>query len=186
MKSVLFTLLLLLFGISSAQAQRQEQQPYYGLFRWGVMLNALQNPYATDNMHSGVDLEIHVPKVPLFFGLGGSYYYFRDADRRMLREGEVRDWANVGGGSLFVGVKPWEAEHHCIGLSGGYALAFDVHLSGQADKVYSDHGFLVRGTYDYRFNSCASIGVLVQYTRYCVHASTPDILSVGVSAGFRF
>ena len=109
------------------------------------MVNALHNPYATDNMHSGVDLEIHVPKVPLFFGLGASYYYSRDTDRRWLREGEVRDWANVGGGSLFVGVKPWETGHHCIGLSGGYALAFDVHLSSQADRVYSDHGFLVRG-----------------------------------------
>lgn len=183
---VLVALLLLLsLGISTAQAQQQQgQEPYFGLFRWGVMVNALHNPYATNNMHSGVDLEIHVPKVPLFFGLGASYYYSRDTDRRWLREGEVRDWANVGGGSLFVGVKPWETGHHCIGLSGGYALAFDVHLSNQADKVYSDHGFLVRGTYDYRFNSCVSIGILVQYTRYCVHASTPDILSVGVSAGF--
>ena len=69
---VLVALLLLLsLGISTAQAQQQqEQEPYFGLFRWGVMVNALHNPYATDNMHSGVDLEIHVPKVPLFFGLG--------------------------------------------------------------------------------------------------------------------
>ena len=126
---VLVALLLLLsLGISTAQAQQQQgQEPYFGLFRWGVMVNALHNPYATNNMHSGVDLEIHVPKVPLFFGLGASYYYSRDTDRRWLREGEVRDWANVGGGSLFVGVKPWETGHHCIGLSGGYALAFDVH-----------------------------------------------------------
>lgn len=81
---VLVALLLLLsLGISTAQAQQQqEQEPYFGLFRWGVMVNALHNPYATNNMHSGVDLEIHVPKVPLFFGLGASYYYSRDTDRR--------------------------------------------------------------------------------------------------------
>lgn len=183
--TIYIALFFLLLSTFSVQAQQQEDKPYFGLFRWGIMENALHNPYSTTNMHSGVDLEIHVPKVPLFFGLGASYYYFCDTNRHLFRESEVRGWANVGGGSLFLGVKPWETEHHCIGLSGGYALAFDVHLSDQSDKIYSDHGFLVRGTYDYRFNSCVSMGVLVQYTHYCVHAITPKILSVGVSAGFR-
>ena len=145
------------------------------------MVNALHNPYATNNMHSGVDLRSTFPKCRCSSGWGLRIIIPvtpTAAGSGRVRCGTGQTW---GGGSLFVGVKPWETGHHCIGLSGGYALAFDVHLSSQADKVYSDHGFLVRGTYDYRFNSCVSIGILVQYTRYCAcfHARHPFCRGVG-------
>lgn len=185
-RTIIFMCLITLLA---GRVPAQEKNATYdsGIYLSGLYNTLGNHPQTGGSLLIGCETVL-VPRANLALGIQVGMYHSYEVSRYWngFKPTTFNASTHLSSIELYIGWLPLNTLHHRLGIGAGYSFAPLVNVPEQPNTLYNDHGAMAKVYYRYIFNNRCFIGADVQYKRYFVYEFTPELLSVGVSAGYIF